>query len=32
MGKWQVVYTKQAKKDAKKINSAGLYVLKLKSY
>ncbi len=24
MGKWQVVYTKQAKKDAKKINSAGL--------
>ncbi len=24
MGKWQVVYTKQVQKDAKKINSAGL--------
>jgi Txe/YoeB family toxin of toxin-antitoxin system len=24
MGKWQVVYTKQAQKDAQKINSAGL--------
>ncbi|NIR52320.1 Txe/YoeB family addiction module toxin [candidate division KSB1 bacterium] len=24
MGKWKVVYTKQAQKDAKKLNSAGL--------